>query len=106
MIPTASGRRAAAIWRLVRGTANYFDTPFSSVVDQFRTLDRWIRMRLRCMKFKRKRVSDNWRLHGKHLSKMGFVFLSDPRAPPSKSRLWWERIGPLMWAMFMGSPGA
>ena len=91
---------------VVRGTANYFDTPFSSVVDQFRTLDRWIRMRLRCMKFKRKRGTDNWRLHGKHLSKMGFVFLSDPRAPPSKTHLWWGRIGPLFWAMFMGSPGA
>jgi RNA-directed DNA polymerase len=91
---------------VVRGTANYFDTPFSSVCDTFRTLDRWIRMRLRCMKFKRKRTTDNWRLHGKHLHKMGFVFLSDPRAPPSKPRLWCERLGPLMWAMFMGSPGA
>jgi RNA-directed DNA polymerase len=91
---------------VVRGTANYFDTPFSSVGDKFRTMDRWIRMRLRCMKFKCKRVTDNWRLHGKHLSKMGFVFLCEARAPPSKSRLWCERIGPLLWAMIMGSPGA
>lgn len=91
---------------VVRGTANYFDTPFSRVWDQFRTLDRWIRMRLRCMKFKRKRTTDNWRLHRKHLSNMGFLFLSDPRAPPSKPRLWCERLGPLLWAMFMGSPGA
>jgi RNA-directed DNA polymerase len=91
---------------VVRGTANYFDTPFSSIADQFRTLDRWIRMRLRCMRFKRKRITDNWRLQGKHLSKMGLVFLSDPRAPPSKPRLWWERLGPLLWAMFMGPPGA
>jgi group II intron reverse transcriptase/maturase len=68
---------------VVRGTANYFATPFSQVVDLFRTLDRWIRMRIRCMKFKRKRKTDNWRLHGKHLANLGFVFLSDPRAPPA-----------------------
>lgn len=91
---------------VVRGTANYFDTPFSKVADLFRTLDRWTRMRLRCMKFKRKRVTNNWRLHGKHLSNMGFVSLSDPRAPPSQPRLWCERLGPLLWAMIMGSPGA
>jgi RNA-directed DNA polymerase len=68
---------------VVRGTANYFATPFSKVGDLFRTLDRWIRMRIRCMKFKRKRATDNWRLHGKHLANLGFVFLSEPRAPPA-----------------------
>jgi RNA-directed DNA polymerase len=68
---------------VVRGTANYFATPFSQVRDLFRTLDRWIRMRIRCMKFKRKRGTDNWRLHGKHLANLGFVFLSEPRAPPA-----------------------
>lgn len=68
---------------VVRGTANYFATPFSQVCDLFRTLDRWIRMRIRCMKFKRKRKTDNWRLHGKHLANLGFVFLSAPRAPPA-----------------------
>jgi RNA-directed DNA polymerase len=68
---------------VVRGTANYFATPFSKVGDLFRTLDRWLRMRIRCMKFKRKRVTDNWRLHGKHLANLGFVFLADARAPPT-----------------------
>jgi RNA-directed DNA polymerase len=68
---------------VVRGTANYFATSFSSVRDLFRTLDRWLRMRIRCMKFKRKRKTDNWRLHGKHLANLGFVFLSEPRAPPA-----------------------
>jgi group II intron reverse transcriptase/maturase len=67
---------------VVRGTANYFATAFSNICDLFRRLDRWIRMRLRCMKFKRKRTTDNWRLHGRHLAKLGFVFLSDARAPP------------------------
>jgi RNA-directed DNA polymerase len=73
-------RRVNAV---VRGTANYFATAFSNVCDLFRTLDRWIRMRLRCMKFKRKRTTDNWRLHGRHLANLGFVFLSDVRAPPA-----------------------
>ncbi len=90
---------------VIRGTANYFDTPFSSVADEFRTLDRWIRMRLRCMKSKRKRISDNWRLHTKHLANLGFAFLSDPRKD-RPARLRWERLGSLMWAMFMGSPDA
>jgi RNA-directed DNA polymerase len=67
---------------VVRGTANYFATSFSQVRDLFRTLDRWIRMRIRCMKFKRKRGTDNWRLHGQHLAHLGFVFLSASRAPP------------------------
>jgi RNA-directed DNA polymerase len=68
---------------VVRGTANYFATSFSSVGDLFRTLDRWIRMRIRCMKFKRKHLTDNWRLQGKHLARMGFEFLCDTRAPPA-----------------------
>lgn len=68
---------------VVRGTANYFATSFSNVRNLFRTLDRWIRMRLRCMKYKRKQTTDNWRLQRKHLAKLGFVFLSDARAPPA-----------------------
>lgn len=68
---------------MVRGTANYFATPFSRVVDLFDQLDRWTRMRLRCMKSKRKRLTDNWRILRKHLAKMGFVFLTDVRAPPA-----------------------
>jgi group II intron reverse transcriptase/maturase len=70
--------------QVVRGTANYFDTAFSQCRNLFRTLDRWIRMRIRCMKFKRKRVSDNWRLRLKHLSRLGLLSLSDVRAPPVK----------------------
>jgi RNA-directed DNA polymerase len=68
---------------VVRGTANYFATSFSSVADRFRGLDRWIRMRIRAMKFKRKSRSDNWRLRRKHLDHLGFVFLTEARAPPT-----------------------
>src|SRR5271166_4715967 len=62
---------------VVRGTVNYFAASFSNIRGLFRTLDRWLRMRIRCMKFKRKQSTDNWRLQRKHLARMGFVFLSD-----------------------------
>jgi len=68
---------------VVRGTANYFATPFSRVADRFRGLDGWIRMRLRAMKYKRKSRADNWRLRRKHLGNLGFVFLSELLAPPA-----------------------
>jgi hypothetical protein len=73
-------RRVNAV---VRGTANYFATSFSNVWTLFRGLDGWIRMRFRAMKFKRKSRSDNWRLLRKHLRNLGFLFLSDARAPPA-----------------------
>ena len=88
--------------QVVRGTANYFDTAFSQCRNRFRTLDRWTRMRIRCMKFKRKRVTDNWRLRLKHLHHQGLLGLSEARAPPAK-----ERSGrPTLGATTMASPGA
>jgi RNA-directed DNA polymerase len=72
-------RRVNAV---VRGTANYFAPGFSKVRDLFRSLDRWLRMRIRAMKYKRKSLEDNWRLRRKHFRNMGFVFLEDARAPP------------------------
>jgi group II intron reverse transcriptase/maturase len=68
--------------QVVRGTANYFAAAFSAVRNLFRKLDRWIRMRIRCMKFKCKRLTDNLRLRRKHLSNLGFVFLSEIRPRP------------------------
>jgi group II intron reverse transcriptase/maturase len=62
---------------VVRGVARYFATSFSTCAAQFRELDRWVRMRLRCMKYKRKSRADNCRLKVKHLRRMGFIFLSD-----------------------------
>ena len=61
--------------RLVRGTANYFAAGFATVRDQFDRLDRWLRMRVRCMKFKRKSKDDNHRLRKKHLRRMGLLSL-------------------------------
>lgn len=88
--------------QVVRGTANYFGTAFSNCRSLFRTLDRWIRMRIRCMKFKRKRITDNWRLRLKHLRNLGLLFLGEIRAPPAKGC--WDR--PRLRATAMASPGA
>lgn len=65
--------------RVIRGTANYFAKPWSHCGDAYRSLDRWIRMRLRCMKFKRKSQVDNVRLRVKHLRRLGLLSLSDLR---------------------------
>ena len=65
--------------RVIRGTANYFATPWSHCGDMYRRLDRWIRMRLRCMKFKRKSQVDNVRIRLKHFRHMGLLSLSDLR---------------------------
>ena len=48
--------------QVIRGTANYFATEFSTCVGLYQQLDKWIRMRLRCMKFKRKSIEDNCRI--------------------------------------------
>ena len=65
--------------RVIRGTANYFATPWSHCGDAYRSLDRWIRMRLRCMKTKRKSKVDNSRIRLKHLRRLGLLSLSDLR---------------------------
>lgn len=65
--------------RVIRGTVNYFATPWSHCGDMYRSLDRWIRMRLRCMKFKRKSQVDNVRIRLKHLKRMDLLSLSDLR---------------------------
>jgi RNA-directed DNA polymerase len=67
--------------QVVRGTANYFATTFSDAHDLFRSLDAWLRMRIRCMKFKYKRLTDNLRLRRKHFRNLGFIFLSDVWLP-------------------------
>ena len=66
--------------RVIRGTANYFATPWSHCGDAYRSLDRWIRMRLRSMKYKRKSPKDNPRFRLKYFRRMGLLSLSDLRA--------------------------
>ncbi len=69
--------------RVIRGTANYFAPPFADVGDCFRGLDRWIRMRLRCMKYKRKSRLDNARFRLERFRRLGLLFLSDLRPAPA-----------------------
>lgn len=59
--------------RVIRGTVNYFGTKFSTMSATFFKLDRWIRKRIRCMKYKRIWQTDNWRYSIKHIEKMGLL---------------------------------
>ena len=85
-----------------RNTANYFATPWSHCGDMYRSLDRWIRMRLRCMKFKRKSQVDNVRIRLKHFRHMGLLSLSDLRASCVARSI----SVPLVGAISTGPPGA
>jgi RNA-directed DNA polymerase len=67
---------------VIRGTANYFATSFSDVGDLFRGLDRWIRMRLRCMKYKRKSRADNGRFRLVYFRRLGLCSLTALRPAP------------------------
>jgi len=88
--------------RVIQGTANYFATPWSHCGDLFRSLDRWIRMRLRCMKFKRKSQVDNVRVRLKHLRRMNLISLRDSRTR-LRSRF---AVGSPNGAISTGPPGA
>ncbi len=72
--------------QVVRGVSHYFHTPFSRVRGLFRELDRWLRMRLRAMKKKRKHKTDNWGIRTAYLRRMGFIFLSDVALPLTSKR--------------------
>lgn len=62
--------------RVIRGTANYFAVNFATNRWLFQKLDSWIRMRLRCMKLKRKNYNDNRKLRGKYFArKLGLLTL-------------------------------
>ena len=64
--------------QVIRGTANYFATEFSTCVRLFQKLDRWIRMRVRSMKFKRKLKFDNYRMKKRYFDKkLGLLQLLD-----------------------------
>ena len=63
--------------RVTRGTVNYFGTKFSTMKTSFYKLDRWIRKRIRCMKYKRIWLTDNWRYTVKHIKKMGLLSCYD-----------------------------
>ena len=59
--------------QVIRGTAHYFITRFSTGREMVHKLDSWIRMRLRCMKFKRKSSHDNRKVRVKTFCKLGLL---------------------------------
>jgi group II intron reverse transcriptase/maturase len=63
--------------QVIRGTARYFATNFSTCQRHFLALDKWIRMRVRCMKLKRKSYNDNYKLRLTFFRKLGLLNLSD-----------------------------
>jgi len=64
--------------QVIRGTANYFAPDFSTCRWKFQKLDSWIRMRLRCMKWKRKSYNDNRKLRvGCFRRKLGLLTLEE-----------------------------
>jgi group II intron reverse transcriptase/maturase len=64
--------------KVIRGTANYFATDFSTCRWRFQKLDSWIRMRLRCMKVKRKNYSDNRKIRAKYFRRrLGLLTLEE-----------------------------
>ena len=69
--------RIMRVNQVIRGTAQYFATPFSHNRRLFIKLDKWIRVRLRCMKYNRKWKTDNRRLRLKHFRNRGLLNLRD-----------------------------
>ena len=64
--------------QVIRGTANYFATGFSTCRWTFQKLDSWIRMRLRAMKLKRKNYNDNYKLRvGYFRHQLGLLTLEE-----------------------------
>jgi group II intron reverse transcriptase/maturase len=62
--------------RVIRGTAQYFATYWSTTRRQMGLLDSWIRMRLRALWSKRKRETDNYRLPNRILAQLGLLSLT------------------------------
>ncbi len=69
--------------RVIGGTARYFATSFFTSRESFHKLDSWIRMRLRCMKYKRKSRHDNRKLRVKKFTKLGLPTLESFCQPRS-----------------------
>lgn len=62
---------------VLRGWSNYFGV--AEVTDQLDRLDRWVRMRVRSFRLKRRCRHDSWRLPNRKLAKWGLLSLLDCR---------------------------
>jgi RNA-directed DNA polymerase len=63
--------------RVIRGTTNYFVTSFSNCHYQLCELDKWIRKRLRCMKYKSISRRHNLRMRVKYFRRLGLLSLAN-----------------------------
>lgn len=63
--------------QVIRGTVNYFCTKFSNTKVYFKEVDKWLRQRLRSMKFKTKSRRHNYRFKNKHIVNRGLKFCLD-----------------------------
>jgi group II intron reverse transcriptase/maturase len=88
--------------RVIRGTVRSFATAFTSCLGQFNELDRWIRMRIRCMKYKRIWKTDNRRVKRRHIERMGFVSCREVYLSATEGEDTDSSKGALSW----GPPGA
>lgn len=91
--------------QVIRGTARYFATDFSTVRWQFQKLDSWIRMRLRCMKKKRKSSTDNKKIKCSYFAhKLGLQCLEE-FCTKRDIHGHVHRVIPRYWATSRGWPG-
>lgn len=63
--------------QVIRGTVNYFHTKFSNVKYYFTDIDKWLRRRLRSMKYKRISRKDNLKFKSKLFNKRGLLSCRD-----------------------------
>ena len=71
--------------QVIRGTAQYFAADFSTCRWMFQKLDSWIRMRIRCMKRKRKNYNDNQTFRvGYFRRKLGLLTLEEFCTAPDR----------------------
>jgi len=73
--------------QVIRGTAQYFATPFFTARETFHKLDSWIRMRMRSMKYKRRCLDDNRKLRIKTFERLGLLTLESFCWPRSCQRM-------------------
>lgn len=99
---------------VIRGVQRYFGTPFSTCVHQFRDLDEWVRMRVRCQKLKRKSRTQNCRVTDAYIERKGLLSLSlllrqsrqTVRGCSSHEAIPWSRRRRREATSLAGSPGA
>jgi RNA-directed DNA polymerase len=59
--------------QVIRGTVNYFSIPIATIIKQITLLDRWIRVRVRSMKYKCISKCNNWKMKSKYIYRLGLL---------------------------------